>query len=93
MTSYHLILGLPAALIAPLIGAIGSAVGGAASLLSKPKAPPPPLVPPPPAPATNPQGTNTSGQPQQSPSFLAAAASPQQGQTIGGGTGKTLLGQ
>lgn len=93
MTSYHLVLALPLALIGPLIGGIASAAGAAASIFSKPKPPPVPNVPGVPPPAQQPQGSQTSSQPEQSPSFLAAATTPQQGQTIGGGQGKTLLGQ
>ena len=87
--SYQIIEALP--IIPAIIGGIASIAG---SLLApKPKPPPVPNVGAPPPPAQAPQGTQTSQQPEQSPSFLAAAASPQQGQTIGGGQGKTLLGQ
>jgi hypothetical protein len=87
----HCIEALPVALIGPLIGGIASIAG--TLLAPKPKPPPVPNVPAPPPPAQNPQGSQTSSQPEQSPSFLAAATTPQQGQTIGGGQGKTLLGQ
>lgn len=93
---HHLTFAFPPAmipLIAAGVGAIGSIAGTAASLINKPKAPAVPNVPAPPTPIQQPQGSQTSSAPQQTPSFLAAAATPQQGQTIGGGTGKTLLGQ
>lgn len=93
---HHLVLAFPPALIAPIlagVSAIGGLAGTAASLINKPKAPPVPNVPAPPPAVQQPQGTQTSAVPQQTPSFLAAAATPQQGQTIGGGQGKTLLGQ
>jgi hypothetical protein len=87
--TYHLVLALP--IIPAIIGGIASIAG---SLLApKPKVPPVPNVPGAPPPAQQPQGSQTSSQPQEQPSFLAAATTPQQGQTIGGGTGKTLLGQ
>jgi hypothetical protein len=89
MTDHHFILALP--IIPAIIGGIASIAG---SLLApKPKPPPVPNVPAPPPPAQQPQGSQTSSQPEQAPSFLAAATMPQQSQTIGGGTGKTLLGQ
>lgn len=75
------------------VSGLAAAGGTVASLVNRPKAPAAPMTPPTPAPEQQPQGTQTSGQPQQTPSFLAAAATPQQGQTIGGGQGKTLLGQ
>lgn len=75
--------------VSSLIGA-GTAVEGA---INKPKAPSAPPTTSPAAPATNPQGSSTSAVPQQTPSFLAAATTPQSGQTVGGGSGKTLLGQ
>src|SRR5690348_14270480 len=75
------------------ISALAGAGGTVASLANRPKAPAAPMTPPTPAPEQQPQGSQTSGQPQQSPSFLAAAAAPTQQQTIGGGQGKTLLGQ
>lgn len=81
---------LPAALIGPLIGLVGSAVGAGASLLApKPKAPPVPLTPVTPAPIQQPQGNPATNAPQGQPSFLAAAAAPQQSNV----PGKTLLGQ
>lgn len=75
------------------ITALTGAAGVATSLINKPKAPAAPNVPAPTPPASNPQGTPGSAVPQQSPSFLAAATTPQQGSTIGGGSGKSLLGQ
>jgi hypothetical protein len=87
--SYQLIEALP--IIPAIIGGIASIAGGL--LAPKPKAPNVPGVPPAPPPASQPQGSQTSSQPESTPSFLAAATTPQQGQTIGGGTGKTLLGQ
>jgi len=75
------------------VSALAGAGGTVASLINRPKAPQAPMTPPTPAPSQQPQGSPNSSQPQQTPSFLAAAASPQQGQTIGGGQGKTLLGQ
>lgn len=89
----HYVEAFPVALIGPLIGGIASAAGAAASIFMKPKPPPLPNVPGVPPPAQQPQGSQTSAQPEQAPSFLAAATMPQQGQTIGGGQGKTLLGQ
>lgn len=88
-----MILAAPIIPFIPLIAAGIGAAGTAASALMKPKPPPVPNVPAPPPPQTQPQGSQTSAVPQQTPSFLAAATTPQQGQTIGGGTGKTLLGQ
>jgi hypothetical protein len=81
----------------PVSAAIGlgsALVGAAGSLLApRPKAPAAPNVPPTPPPAQQPQGTNTSAVPQQTPSFLAAAAAPPAQASTIGGQGKTLLGQ
>jgi hypothetical protein len=74
------------------ISALSGAAGATASLINKPKAPAPPQAAPAPPPQSQPQGSPTSGVPQQTPSFLAAAASPNQSNTTGG-QGKTLLGQ
>lgn len=75
--------------VSSLIGAGSSVV----SAVDKPKAPAPPNQPAPPPPAQQPQGSQNSNAPQQTPSFLAAATQPQQQNTIGNGQGKTLLGQ
>ena len=75
------------------ISALAGAGGTVASIVDKPKAPAAPNVPAAPPPAGQPQGSATSNMPQQTPSFLAAATAPGQQNTIGGGNGKTLLGQ
>lgn len=76
------------------LGAIGTAIGtlagGGAALASafgpKPKAP---TAPPPSPPVQSPIGTQTSNIPANNPSFLAAAAAPQNDQAAR----KSLLGQ
>src|SRR6185437_14626223 len=75
------------------VSALAGTAGAAASIINKPKAPAPPEAAPAPPPQSQPQGSPTSGVPQQTPSFLAAAASPSQSNTTGSGAGKTLLGQ
>jgi hypothetical protein len=85
----HPILALPAALIPLIAAGVGAAASVGSALLSpKPKQPPAPIVPPAPAPIQQPQGTPPQTQ-SGTPSFLAAAAAPQQ-QQMGG---KSLLGQ
>lgn len=74
------------------VSALAGAGGVAASLINKPKAPSAPVEAPAPSPQSQPQGTPSSAAPQQTPSFLAAAAGPGQANTTGG-QGKTLLGQ
>lgn len=70
----------PPEIVAGILG-----VGGAAASLFGPK----PKTPGTPAPIQQPTGTPDTNKPQQSPSFLAAAAAPQT-QTMSGS--KTLLG-
>lgn len=85
---HHFVYALPIPILAAGLGALGSIGGAAAGLLNKPKTPTP-VVPPTPAPAQMAQGSTTTGAPTATPSFLAAAATPQ-GQNVGG---KSLLGQ
>jgi hypothetical protein len=79
---------LPA--IAGIVSAAAGIGGTIASLANKPKTPQAPSAPPPPAPMQQPSGSpQTATQSAATPSFLAAAATPQPGQTAS----KTLLGQ
>lgn len=81
----------PISLLAIGTGIAGLAGAGATAVtaLNKPKAPAAPSAPPTPAPIQQPVGSATSQAPTGTPSFLAAAAAPQQQNTAG----KTLLGQ
>lgn len=77
--------------LALLGGAAAGLFGGGASILgsalSKPSSP---TLPPAAPPVQSPTGSQTSNAPQQTPSFLAAAALPQGNQAAGQ---KSLLGQ
>lgn len=78
--------------LALLGGAAAGLFGGGASALSSALGPKPtsPTLPPAAPPVQQPSGSQTSNAPQQTPSFLAAAAMPQGNQAAGA---KSLLGQ
>ena len=79
--------------LALLGGAAAGLFGGGASALGSalgPKPQAPSVLPPAAPPVQSPPGSQTSNAPQQTPSFLAAAAMPQGNQAAGA---KSLLGQ
>lgn len=74
-------------------GALSGLLAGGGSILSSAMAPKPQApgaLPPAAPPVQSPVGSQTSNAPQQTPSFLAAAATPTGNQTAGA---KSLLGQ
>jgi hypothetical protein len=87
----HFVMALPPLVVglATAIGGLASAAGTIASIANKPKTPAAPGIPPTPAPVQQPTGTPNQLVPQTAPSFLAAASTPQAGQTAQ----KSLLGQ
>lgn len=87
----HTVWALPPLVVglATAISGLASAAGTIAGMANKPKPPQVPGAPPTPAPAQQPQGSPTQNAPSTAPSFLAAASTPQPGQTAQ----KTLLGQ